>query len=57
MKKKDRIIYTDIAYKILLVLFGLFLLSFYKWMIENGDNPAHLRIVEAMLNRSVNGGY
>ena len=26
-------------------------------MIETGDNPAHLKLAEAILNRHVNGGY
>lgn len=55
MKKK--IDYENIVFKTIIFVFALFQLAFYNWMIYTGDNPAHLKFVEAILNENVQGGY
>ena len=57
MKKLKEYDYNDRVFKLIVFLFILFQLAFYKWMINYGDNPAHLKLVAAMFNREVNGGY
>ena len=57
MKKDNNAEYSEVIFKILLVIFGLFLLAFYKMMINGGDNLEHLKLVEAILNKDANGGY
>ena len=57
MKKDNNAEYSEMIFKILLFIFGLFLLAFYKMMVNWGDNLEHLKLVEAILNKDVNGGY
>ena len=57
MERQNKKSYNSNVFVIMMLLLFVVLMSFYKVMINQGDNIEHLKLTEAMLNTHINGGY